>query len=221
MNDLAVKVEKLAEIKVIAGENIRISETESGFLISAKEQELPEKLRQWLLETDIRLKDIPAIQAGRGIILEKAENECRISALHDFIPPVLSRAGRAAASENDFPFKVVQSAVPAEHPGQYAVTVLGYNEMEKRFFHNYLYAGTADVMIINEKMFFLNMSSWIFLEVGTSSGKYTANLKCAELLPPQSNTSYIVPIAYLHVSGSSLAITQLHYGNIEVTGRLV
>lgn len=213
------KLEKLSEFKLIAGENISLSATESGIIIAAKDLELPVELRRWLIESDSRLSLISTVRTGRGLIYEDSPGESRISVLNDVLPQETFKLnGTGTATERDFPFKVIQLADSPE--GYFAAKMLGYNENEKRYFRNYVFAGLESVKIVDEIVFQFNTSSWIYLEI-TYNGGLWAVAKCANTLPEQTSTYYRVPIAYLHVEDGTLIITQLHYGNVEVTGRII
>ncbi len=219
LSQLLERLEKLSRLRLLAGENIRITENEEdAILISAPEQELPEKLKQWLLEADERLRQIPVISAGEGLILEEAGPERRLRCSPENIREETPATVIQSRSETEVhPFKVVQEGT--DESNQCLIRVLGYNAEAERFFRNYVFAGCENALEIPECTFSISASSWIYVKVRWN-GEYIATVECNAQLPKQSPELYIVPIAYLHLA-ESLKITQLHFGNVEICGRIV
>ncbi len=219
LHALLEKLEKLSKLQLLAGENIRITENEDGgILISSPGQELPEKLKQWLLDADERLREIPVIRTGEGLILEEVGSErhlrCSSGKIMEESPATVVQG---AGETEVHPFKVVQEG--KNENNQWLIRVLGYNAEAERFFRNYVFAGCEDALEIAECTFLISASSWIYVKVRWD-GEYIATMECNAQLPEQRSELYLVPIAYLHLA-ENLKITQLHFGNVEICGRIV
>jgi len=219
---LLERMEHLADFKLIAGANISITDTGEGVLVEAKPQILPERLRQWLLEADQKLSMIRPLVQGNAVQIEDNSLEYKLSAEKagsDFIND--ENKTEMGSEEIFFPFKAVRLKESGEE-NAFLIRILGYNADEGRYCANTVYAGAGLSTTVSEATFSCAGSRFIWLLVTASgSSSISAELRSGENLPSQSETQYIVPIAYLNVVNGALKIVQLHFGHVHVAGRIV
>jgi hypothetical protein len=161
-------------------------------------------------ELSMKVSERPdVIVEGRGVTVERGASEICVSATDE---PVVQSA---EAGSVDFPFKVVKG----EDPG--SVVVMGYNEDEYRLFKNMVTLGLNSLEVPETRLSGITEGVWIYLSVSYSASSYAAEIKSAGSLPAQSESEYVVPVAYVECQDAAIvAIHQMQYGPVQAGGRI-
>ena len=213
-SDLQTRIGQLAagvsKLKLLAGQNISLSQQEEGLTVSASAPAFSERFKRWLLQVNDSLGK-PEIVAGRGIIIERGPDSITISAEKQ-AQSAGSKSMTSAAA--DHPFK-------CEIQADGSALVKGWNETAKRYFRNYVTLGLTRLEIAEKTFSAISADSWIYLEASVSGGSYSAELKSATTLPAGENGKYIVAIAFVKTKdGKASEAFQMQHGPIEGSGRI-
>lgn len=201
VNEIAEIKSELLRIRTLPGDNITVSETESGTLINSS---FPETFNESLESLEERLDSLN-ISGGRGIEVERRPSSYIISLA------TLNQTAQESSQSASYngPFKVVKT-----DEGSFRIN--GYNAEKKRFFRNYAILGLGTYEVPESILDNIGSESWIYLEITYSENQYVFEFKSAYLIPTQTNERYIVPIAYV----KNGAVIQILHGIIEGSGRI-
>lgn len=217
---LLEKLDRLGrQCRLISGNHINLTETDAGIVIEANDYQLPDALKQWILEADQKLETLRIPAQGKGIRIEDNGVEWVISAETQQTIPV--RHDTKSVEEFSFPFRVTAESLGT---GEYQITVQGNNYFEGRHIENLVFIGTRNPLRVEETTFISSTSVYVFCIISylSSTQSYSIQIKTSFELPTPLTYEYLVPLAHVNIDETAGAtVVQMHMGNIYVTGRIV
>jgi len=204
---------RLNSFNLAQGKNITLNETQSGVEISANALGgFGAKLKRWILGANDKLKEIKRLRAGRNVTFEEGPSEIVIHAAAQ----QAVNAKASIPSEQAHPFKTVLD-------GDGGATVLGYNPDERRYFRNYATLGLTRLELPETALGAIASDCWTYVKISysTSASSYQAEITTESELPQETNSAYIVPIAFIKsTDGKPSEVQQVQHGPIEGAGRI-
>ena len=202
-------INQLSSLKLVAGDNISLTQSQEGLTISAVASGFTSKLKRWLLRFHDNIGK-PKLIPGHNIHFEEGPSQITINA---DVPAQRNVAKAPIQNADDYPFKM-------EIKSDGTLLVHGYNEDAKRYFRNYVTLGLTRLEVAEQSFDSIGSDTWIYLEI-THSGSYSAELKSDTSFPDQTATKYVIPIAFVKTKdGKASEICQMQYGPIEGSGRI-
>ena len=231
LREMQYFLEKDQNQKLIPGKHIQITETELGLLIEAETQELPDSLKQWILEMDQKIQTPLPICGENGITAEWDGAAYHLSlsqpVFHQYIRQTPNTPASLPQSSVSMPFQVsCMGYNPDADLGEtgWLIRIAGWNPEENRFFKNLVFAGIQAPFEVEECTITIPSDGWIYVQILYSSKNnlYSAEIKYAAKLPETKSGTYHVPLAQIIINDQNEAeIGQMHLGNIFVSGRIV